>query len=127
MNNAIKGALLSGLLFPGLGQVVLKHYKRGIVLMLSVLTALAVVVVYVVQQALTILEKIELEEGALEMNAISNAVAQASNTAYSRILNLVSLLIVFCWIFGIFDAYRLGRKRDLEEQAARHTKDGSGE
>jgi len=120
MNNAIKGALLSGLLFPGFGQVVLKHYKRGIVLMLSVLTALTVVVVYVVQQALTILEKIELEGGSLEMSAISNAVAQASNTSYSHILNFVSLLIIFCWIFGIVDAYRIGKKKDLEEQATRH-------
>ncbi|MFC1858781.1 hypothetical protein ACFL9U_12270 [Thermodesulfobacteriota bacterium] len=127
MNNAIKGALLSGLLFPGLGQVILKHYKRGVVLMLSVLTALTVVVVVVVQQALTILEKIELEEGGLEMSAISDAVAQASNTSYSRILNFVSLLIIFCWIFGIVDAYRIGRKRDLEEQATSHLSNSNGE
>ena len=117
MNNAIKGALLSGLLFPGLGQISLKHYRRGFVLMFSVLTALTVVVVYVVQQALAILEKIKLEEGALEMSAISNAVAQASDTSSSLILNFVSLLIIFCWIFGIVDAYRIGKKRDLEEQS----------
>ena len=36
MKNSLKGALLSGLVFPGLGQVVLKHYKRGFALMLTV-------------------------------------------------------------------------------------------
>ena len=29
MNNSIKGAIFSGLVFPGLGQVILKYYKRG--------------------------------------------------------------------------------------------------
>jgi len=36
MNNSLKGALLSGFVFPGLGQVMLKHYKRGAVLILVV-------------------------------------------------------------------------------------------
>ena len=35
MNNALKGAFLSGLIFPGLGQVVQKHYKRGVLIMLT--------------------------------------------------------------------------------------------
>ena len=55
MNNALKGALLSGLVFPGLGQVNLKHYKRGIALMLIVSISLLVIVVKAVLQALTIL------------------------------------------------------------------------
>ncbi len=29
MNNAAKGALLSGFVVPGLGQLVFKHYLRG--------------------------------------------------------------------------------------------------
>ena len=61
MNNSLKGALLSGLIFPGLGQVALKHYKRGAVIILTVIVSMATVVVKAVQHALTILEKIELE------------------------------------------------------------------
>ena len=64
MNNSLKGAFLSGLIFPGLGQVVLKHYKRGAVIMLTVLVSLSVVAVKAVQHALAILEKIELEGGS---------------------------------------------------------------
>ena len=30
MRKSLKGALLSGLVFPGYGQFVLKHYMRGI-------------------------------------------------------------------------------------------------
>lgn len=40
MNNSLKGALLSGVVFPGLGQIILKHYKRGIALMFWVLAGI---------------------------------------------------------------------------------------
>lgn len=117
MNESIKGALLSGLVFPGLGQVVLKHYKRGIALIFMVLAGLIVIVVKAVQEALTILEKIESEGGAINMSAISNAATQASAIPNSFIFNLALLLITFCWIFGIIDAYRIGKKKDSEEQS----------
>jgi len=113
MNNSLKGALLSGLVFPGLGQIILKHYKRGIVLMLTVLVSLLVIVVKAVQQALTILEKIESEGGVINMSTISNTATQATTSSESLIFNFVLLLIIFCWIIGIVDAYRIGKKKDL--------------
>ncbi len=115
MNNSLKGAFLSGLIFPGLGQVILKHYKRGAVLMLTVLVSLSVIVMKAVQQAFSILEKIESEGEAISMSTISNAATQASTTSRSLIFNLVLLLIIFCWIIGVVDAYRIGKKKDIEE------------
>ena len=73
MNNSLKGAFFSGLIFPGLGQVVLKHYKWGAVVMLTVLVSLSVVVVKTVQHGLAILDKIESEGGTITMSTISNA------------------------------------------------------
>ncbi len=47
MNNSLKGALLSCLAFPDLGQVVLKHYKRGAALMLAfTVTLLAILIAH---------------------------------------------------------------------------------
>ncbi len=117
MNNSLKGALLSGVVFPGLGQIILKHYKRGIALMLTVLVSLLVIVVKAVQQALTILEKINLEGGTINMSTISNIATQASTTFDSLIFNFVLLLMIFCWVIGVVDAYRIGKKKDLEEQS----------
>ena len=114
MNNALKGALLSGLIFPGLGQVALKHYKRGGVIMLTVIVSLAVVTVKSVQLALTILEKIELEGGIISMDTILDAATQASANSGSLTFNLLFLLISVCWIIGTVDAYIIGRKIDLE-------------
>ncbi len=115
MNNSLKGAFLSGLIFPGLGQIVLKHYKRGAVIMLTVLASLSVVVVKAVQHALAIVEKIESEGGAISMSTISNAATQASATSGSLTFNLVLLLVTLCWIIGVVDAYRIGKKKDIEE------------
>ena len=114
MNNSLKGALLSGLIFPGLGQVRLKHYKRGIVLMFTVFASLMVIVLKAVQHAFTILEKIELEGGVIDIKTITDAATQASSTSDSLIYNLGLLLIVICWVFGIVDAYRIGKTKDLE-------------
>ena len=115
MNNSLKAAFLSGLIFPGLGQIVLKHYKRGAVIMLTVLVSLSVVVAKAVQHALAILEKIESEGGAISMSTISNAATQASATSGSLTFNLVLLLVTLCWIIGVVDAYRIGKKKDIEE------------
>lgn len=115
MNNSLKGAFLSGLIFPGLGQVVLKHYKRGAVIMLTVLVSLSVVIVKAVQHALAILEKIESEGGPISMSTLSNIATQASTTSGSLTFNFVLLLVILCWIIGVVDAYRIGKKKDIEE------------
>ena len=115
MNNSLKGALLSGLVFPGLGQVILKHYQRGIALMVTVLVSLLVIVVKAIQQAFIILEKIELEGGPIDMGTISNAATQASTTSDNFIFNFVITLIIICWILGVVDAYRIGKKKDKKE------------
>lgn len=114
MKNSLKGALLSGLVFPGLGQISLKHYIRGLALMLTISASMLVIIVKAVQQAVTILEKIESEGGAIDMNAISKAATQASTTSDSLIFYLALLLIIFCWIFSVVDAYRIGKKKDSD-------------
>ena len=122
MNNSLKGALLSGLVFPGLGQVILKHYQRGIALMVTVLVSLLVIIVKAVQQAFIILEKIELEGGPIDMSTISDAAIQSSTTSDNFIFNVVAILIIICWIVGVVDAYRIGNKKDKEEHSTSYSK-----
>ena len=116
MRKSFKGALLSGLVFPGYGQYVMKHYIRGIVLMLTCLTGLVVIGVKVRQQIFIVLEKIEYVDGAIDMNEIINAVNLAGTASGDVIYRFASLLLLFCWIIGIIDAYRIGWRKDLEEQ-----------
>ena len=116
MRKSLKGALLSGLVFPGYGQFVMKHYIRGIVLMLTCLTGLVVIGVKVRQQIFIVLEKIEYVDGAIDMSEVINAVNLAGTASGDVIYRFASILLLFCWIIGIIDAYRIGWRKDLEEQ-----------
>ena len=114
MNNSIKGALLSGLLFPGLGQVVLRRYRRGMAFIFTVSIILLVMVVKAVQQAFTILEKIEAEGGVISLNTITNAVIQASTPSESLTFKILLLLLILIWVMAVIDGYRVGKKKDKE-------------
>jgi hypothetical protein len=85
--------------------------------MLTVLVSLSVIVIEVVQKGFTILKKIESEGGTIDMNTISNAATQASTTSDSLIFSFALLLIIFCWIIGVVDAFRIGKKKDIEQQS----------
>lgn len=115
MNNALKGALLSGIIFPGAGQVALKHRTRGAVIILTVLASLVVFVAKATQRALVILEQIEMESGLIRESDISSAVSQVSAGSGEGGLNMLLLLMVGCWLASIVDAYRVGRKKDMEQ------------
>ena len=85
--------------------------------MLTVIASMAAVAVKTVQHALAILEKIELEGGIISMSTILNATNQASANSGSLTYNLLFLLISVCWIIGTVDAYRIGRKKDIEQRS----------
>ncbi|HBG05858.1 MAG: hypothetical protein A2075_07810 [Geobacteraceae bacterium GWC2_58_44] len=115
MKKSLKGALLSGLILPGIGQLWLKHYLRGIALIAAVSACLALVVMKALRQAVTMLEKIEAEGGAVDIVAILSSASHSS--ALSDGFMSASTGILLCWIVGIVDAYLIGRKKDLAEQS----------
>lgn len=112
MNNSLKAALLSGLVFPGMGQIFLKHYKRAAVVILATLAGLALIIVEATQLALAIMDKIASEGGTMNMETISNAASQAVSSFLT--INLGFLLIILIWIIGTYDAYKMGKKKDIE-------------
>jgi hypothetical protein len=127
MKNSMKGALLSGLVFPGLGQIALKRYWRGFALMLAVMAGLYIMIVTALQQAYIILDRIEAEGGMPDSDTISQAAAQAAAASDSPLITAVSVLIIVCWIVGIVDAWRIGKQKDLEEQAVGRMTHGAGD
>jgi hypothetical protein len=119
VNNAIKGALLSGLVFPGLGQLVLRQYRRGALIMLSVSIGLAVIVIKAVRIAQDILQQIELQGDPIDITAIQDAATRETLQSGSITLNLLMVFIIICWLAATLDAFRTGRKLDRERGAPR--------
>ena len=119
MKASIKAALLSALVFPGLGQMYLKRYVRGLIPMVLVLTGLGVLIVQATVGALQVLDKIQLQGGTVDMNAVSN-LAAGSLTHGDPYSSLISLGIAGCWVFSVIDAFLLGKEKDrrnVQDQA----------
>ena len=112
MNNSTKAALLSGLVFPGLGQVYLKLHKRAAVIIVGTLAGLAIIIVKAVQLGIAIMEQIAYEGAELDTETIINAATQAVTSFLT--MNLGFLLIILFWVIGTIDAYVIGKRKDKE-------------
>lgn len=108
MKQSSKVALLSGLIFPGIGHLVLKKYLRASVLMLAALAALSVIVIRVVQRALTIVDRINSGDIPVDTGAIAEMVSNSTSGADSLVESAALIVLGACWLIGIIDSYRLG-------------------
>jgi hypothetical protein len=111
MKTAIKAALLSALVFPGVGQMYLKRYARGLIPMVLTLVGLGVWIAQATVGALRELEKMQIQGGLVDLNAVAGraAASSASGDWYSP---LIVPMIAGCWLFSVIDAYRLGKGKE---------------
>ena len=108
MTKSTKAALLSGLVFPGIGHFVLKQYVRGSILLLIALIAMSAIVRIVFQQAQAIVDRVVNGEIPLDPAAISTLVADPSSDSDSFISSVSTTVFLACWLIGIIDSYRAG-------------------
>lgn len=104
MNNAV---LLSALVYPGSGHLLLKKYPMGIALIIISSTALSVIIYHAVQRANEIISKIQSGEMLPDVVAISEMLTQ-TDTQQMRIATIFFLIF---WVVGIVDSYRISRKQ----------------
>ncbi|NTV13256.1 MAG: hypothetical protein HGA96_04910 [Desulfobulbaceae bacterium] len=116
MNKAMKAGVLSGLVLPGLGQLVLRHYLRGAFLVLACLACLALLIAQAVTQAQAIIGRLDPLNVAIDPAALLAEVSRGASAAGPS-TGLASWALLFIWLGGTIDAYLLGRKEDLRERA----------
>ena len=105
MKKTARAALLSGLVFPGLGQISLKRYMRGAAFMLLTAGGLTLLVFKAVRDALSILNRMEIQGAVIDFQTLLN-LAVESSTSLSGSYRIPLLLIVGCWLISIIDAIR---------------------
>jgi len=110
--------LLSGLVFPGLGHVVLKAYKRGIALMVITAVCFIIIIKTALQQVNTVIEKIQSEGGVIDLDSVTQAANQAVSSADQVTYNVLYFIMICCWLVGVIDAYRVGNAKDNKTSSA---------
>ena len=119
MSKSKKAALLSALVFPGLGHLFLKKYAIAAGLVGTAFFALYWLVSKTVESTLQISEKIQSGEVQLDAASITELVSKQAAGAEAQSLDVATTVIVIVWLIAIVDSYRLGRqqdKRDFEER-----------
>jgi len=114
MKRSVKAALFSCLVFPGVGQMYLRRFARGMAFMLPAIAGFVFMVNYAVEQALSLVG--EMESGAVPLDATSIAelVTTTPGGPETMMLNIATYVIVACWVASIIDAYRIGSIEDKQ-------------
>lgn len=112
MKRSSKAALLSGLVFPGVGHIVLKHYVRGSVLVLTALVASSVILSGLYEQAMAIVDRINIGDLPTDAEAILKMVSESASNPNSLFENIAVFTLGACWLFGVIDSYRLGSAQE---------------
>jgi dolichol kinase len=110
MNIAVKAALFSGLLFPGWGQLYLKKYKRGMLIILAVSAGIIFICWSLIQVVMNTIKAAPPQKGSVDINTVLKLTNDSLRTLDSTSLSLIMLIIIGLWIYSIFDAYILGKK-----------------
>lgn len=111
MSRSTNAVLLSALVLPGAGHLYLKHYPRGIALVVISLACLGILADQAMRQVSIVLDRLASEGGAVDAGQLADLVTQASNGSGSLAVTLASLVLASCWVIGIVDAYRLARRQ----------------
>ena len=72
------------------------------------MAALSVIVTKAINQALTIIDRINSGEIPVEARAIIELASIPNSSAEDSILNIAAIVVGAVWIIGIVDSYRLG-------------------
>jgi hypothetical protein len=108
MERSVKAALLSGLVFPGVGQLFLKRTARALLFLLPAAVATAYLCHAVLTPVMAI--AIDIGSGALALDPLLIQARIDQTRIDSTSMNLASAVMIVAWLASTVDAYLLGRK-----------------
>ncbi len=107
MDRSVKAAMLSGLVFPGVGQLFLKRRVRGLLFLLPALVATIYFTHAVLQPVLAIAQDIGAGIVPLDPFAIQRRVE--ATRIDTTLMDVAVLVMVAAWIGSTLDAWLVGR------------------
>jgi len=127
MKNSTKGLLLSGLVYPGLGQLILGRLVSGIIFVLLTTTGFVILLYRIMQRTLRVIDHILplLADKKLDLHTLIELFSRDSGGGWG--LENISLIgIVGCWLFAVGHAYFAGKKIDRNVFKENFSENSSG-
>ena len=109
MKKIEKAFLLSVLVFPGSGHILLKRYLTGFSLIIIASIASYFLIYGVINQALEIADKIKSGELYPDLSVILELVSHQSVSTEVQSINTSMVVLLVAWLVGIVDSYRIGK------------------
>lgn len=110
MNKTIKVGLLSALVFPGAGHLLLKKYPMAIIYATAAALPLYYLIDITMTQTQLIVDKIILAGGNIDVSNINHLLNQQMANIDAEGINFATIALLCVWLVNIFDAIRLARK-----------------
>jgi hypothetical protein len=107
MDRSLKAAMLSALVFPGVGQLYLKRTARGMIFLLPALIASWYFANAVLQPVMAIAA--DLGSGALPFDPSLIQARVDQTRVDTSMMNLATMVLVFAWLASTIDAWLVGR------------------
>ncbi len=108
MKKSIKAALLSGLVFPGLGQLYLKRYGSALLMISASVALIYFTLSYLFRNAMEVVGEIDRGELAGDLASITQRVSEQTQSSSGLVsLGLAALLVL--WVFSIVHAHKSGK------------------
>jgi hypothetical protein len=114
----MKAALLSGLVFPGVGHLYLRRYLRGVLLAAGAAALSYFMISVALDSAFDIAGKIQSGDVPLNVGSISELVSKDSQ-GNEHSTEFATMALFALWVIGIVDSCRLGRAREKSKEPHR--------
>jgi len=108
MNQSLKAALFSALIFPGSGHFLLKKPVHG-----SLLAGVSILCIWALlstalEKAQEISLKIQSGEIPFDISRITEEVSRQVAGGSTQLADIATYSLLICWLLGIVDSYRVG-------------------
>jgi hypothetical protein len=116
LKQATKGAFLSGLVYPGTGQMFFSRIITGLFFISFTTIGLGVLIYRIARRIYLVFDQVLPQSGNIPLS-FKKLIGLLNQTEYSSWdVELISLLVVACcWIISIVHAYFVGRRLDRPE------------
>ena len=111
MKQSLKSALLSALIFPGVGQISAGYKKRGWLIILANCVFLYLIMSEIIQLAYSTINTMQKNGATMDIESISNSTSAQMGFSDNTYLNSLLVILIISWFCSIIDAYWLGNKK----------------